>query len=100
MAVDLTHEPTTKALDATITGGGLRAETAYAAYWAARGVPLKAKYRPSVGSVPQWGTGGDRAGKAKTKIPHKNQPAPRERVLLVNAGTGKRRFVDAAEAAR
>lgn len=98
--VDLAHEPSTKALDTTTIGGATKRETEYAQYWQARGVVLKAKYRPSIGSYPQWGTGGDRAGKAKTKVPHKNQAPARQRVLLVDAGTGKRRFVDAAEAVR
>lgn len=93
--VDLSKEPPTKALDTTTIGGATKRETEYAAYWAARGVRLRAKYRPVSGSYPQWGTGGDRAGKAKTKVPHKNQAPARERVLLVDAGTGKRRFVDA-----
>lgn len=86
--------PSTKALDSP---GASRLEVEYSNYWAAQGVWLKAKYRPSIARFQQWGTGGDRAGKARTKVPHKGQAQGPARVLLVQAGSGKRRMVDASE---
>ncbi len=91
--VDLNKEPNVRLLD---NPQGSRLEVEYSNYWAARGVPLKAKYRPSVATFQQWGTGGDRAGKARNKVPHKDQRQGPARALLVQAGSGKRRMVDAA----
>jgi hypothetical protein len=90
--VDLNKEPNVRLLDSP---QGSRLEVEYSNYWAARGVPLKAKYRPSVATYQQWGTGGDRAGKARSKVPHKGQNNGPARALYVEAGSGKRRMVDA-----
>lgn len=93
-----TYRIQAKDLDVTTNGNATRLEIAYADE--RRHIPLKGKYRPKRGSLPQWGTGGDYGSRKNNKtdspqamLGRSIQHKPRKMVLVIGP-TGKRTMVE------
>lgn len=89
----------TARLACTATEGAKAKEAAY--HEAYKGAPLRGKYRVG-GTTYTKGSnkGSGNAGTAKHKVPHIGQAPPVEMVKVVDARSGKSRFIPAAGATK